>query len=57
MTDPRNTDLYLHFANRLAELRAESSRQEIERNRYKLVQDNAPGPSAQPYGRELSDCW
>jgi len=33
---------------RLAELRAESSRQEIERNRYKLVQDNAPGPSAQP---------
>jgi tetratricopeptide (TPR) repeat protein len=33
---------------RLAELRAESSRQEIERNRYKLVQDNAPGPSAEP---------
>ena len=57
MTDPRNTDLYLDFANRLAELYAESSRQEIERNRYKLVQDNAPGPSAQPYGRELLDCW
>jgi tetratricopeptide (TPR) repeat protein len=33
---------------RLAELRAESSRHEIERNRYKLVQNNAPGPSAQP---------
>jgi tetratricopeptide (TPR) repeat protein len=33
---------------RLAELRAESSRQEIERNRYKLVQENAPGPSAHP---------
>ena len=33
---------------RLTELRAEGSRQEIERNRYKLVQDNSPGPSAQP---------
>jgi tetratricopeptide (TPR) repeat protein len=31
---------------RLADLRAESSRQEIERNRYKLVQDNSPGASA-----------
>ena len=34
---------------RLAELRAESSRQEIERNRYKLVEDNAPEPAAQPH--------
>ena len=33
---------------RLAELRAESSRQEIDRNRYKLVQDNAPGAPARP---------
>ena len=33
---------------RLAELRAESSRQEIDRNRYKLVEDNASEPAAQP---------
>jgi tetratricopeptide (TPR) repeat protein len=33
---------------RLADLRAESSKQEIERNRYKLVQDNSPGASARP---------
>jgi tetratricopeptide (TPR) repeat protein len=33
---------------RLAELRAESSRQEMDRNRYKLVEDNAPEPAAQP---------
>ncbi len=33
---------------RLAELRAESSRQEIERNRYKLVVDDNPMPSVQP---------
>ena len=34
---------------RLAELRAESSRQEIDRNRYKLVEDNAPEPAAQAH--------
>jgi tetratricopeptide (TPR) repeat protein len=34
---------------RLAELRAESSRQEMDRNRYKLVEDNAPEPAAQPH--------
>jgi tetratricopeptide (TPR) repeat protein len=33
---------------RLADLRAESSRQEGERNRYKLVLGNASGPSAHP---------
>jgi tetratricopeptide (TPR) repeat protein len=33
---------------RLAELRAESSRQEIDRNRYKLVLENNSRPSAQP---------
>jgi tetratricopeptide (TPR) repeat protein len=33
---------------RLAELRAESSRQEIERNRYKLVVDDNPTPTVQP---------
>jgi tetratricopeptide (TPR) repeat protein len=34
---------------RLAELRAESSRQEIDRNRYKLVEDNASEPAGQPH--------
>jgi tetratricopeptide (TPR) repeat protein len=33
---------------RLAELRAESSKQEIDRNRYKLVLENSPGPSVRP---------
>jgi tetratricopeptide (TPR) repeat protein len=33
---------------RLAELRAQSSKQEIERNRYKLVLENTPGLPAQP---------
>jgi len=33
---------------RLAQLRAESSKQEMDRNRYKLVEDNAPEPAAQP---------
>jgi tetratricopeptide (TPR) repeat protein len=33
---------------RLAELRAESSRQEIDRNRYKLVEDSASEPAARP---------
>ena len=33
---------------RLAELRAEASKQEGERNRYKLVLGNASGPSAHP---------
>jgi len=33
---------------RLAELRAEASRQEGERNRYKLVLENAAGPSTHP---------
>ena len=52
-TDTRPT---AGFSRTMREQRA-PFRQEIERNRYKLVQDNAPGPSAQPYGRELSDCW
>jgi tetratricopeptide (TPR) repeat protein len=33
---------------RLAELRAQISKQEIERNRYKLVLENTPGLPAQP---------